>query len=91
MDDHTQRVRDLTDLVYGAGVLQAGARDDLELDSFLGSLGSGRLRAHLAAMQPTNLADAVAGAKEFLVCFPPIREVPQRPAVSIARTPRSLW
>jgi len=70
IEDHAQKVRDLTGLAYGAGVLQAGARNDLELDSFLGSLGSGRLRAHLAAMRPADLSEAVAGAKEYLVCFP---------------------
>ena len=68
LDDHALRVRELTKLAYGRAVADQGALDDLALDNFLESLGGGRLRAHLAAVKPKSLDEALAGAREFLAC-----------------------
>ena len=68
LDDHALRVQELTKLAYGKAVTDPDALDDLALDNFLESLGGGRLRAHLAAVRPKTMEEALTGAREFLSC-----------------------
>ena len=76
LDDHAQRVKTLTRLAYSGTVVDEAALKTLTLDSFLVSLGSGRLRTHLAALRPRTLEEAVEGAKEYLACVSAPRRGP---------------
>ena len=76
VDAHAHRVKTLINRAYGDTGINAPALTSLTLESFLGSLGCGRLRIHLAALKPKTIDEAVEGTRTYLACLPTARGGP---------------